>query len=379
MNYTSSMNNSIHLAIDAVGGKFGGIAAGLVGILEAALNNSRVSKITLFCTPLEKRLFKIPSAAKLIEVPKPWVDKNYALRILWYKWLLGLECKRIEADVLLASDNYGTGGFGVPYATYVRQSLPFSHEALDLLSMMDRFINKIRKYEILSSCRNASKVICQSAVMKDWLTDSFGLDPAKVVTVYSPPKRMCLTSNAPLLPETNIHLDNSHRLLYVGSDYPYKKLDTAVYGMELIRKQFSTAQLTLTLPINHRYASFPGVKCIGYLNDEQLAEAYISADILVLPSLVESGPQPPYEAMTFGIPVLIADRPYAHDICCDAAIFFDPNSPADFAEKAIQLLTDEALRQTLIERGFDLVEKRRAEQPFKKIIDIVVECALKKI
>ncbi len=372
------MINPIHLAIDAVGGKFGGIAAGLIGILEAALNDSRVSTITLFCTPPEKRLFKIPSAAKLVQVPKPWVDKNYALRILWYEWLLGFECKRIKADALLVSDNYGRGGFGVPYATYVRQSLPFSHEALDLLSMMDRFINRIRKYEILSSCRNASKVICQSDVMKDWLTDSFGLDPARVVTVYSSPKRLCVTSNATLFPEANIQSDNSRRLLYVGCDYPYKKLDTAVYGMESIRQQFATTELTLTLPIDHHYASLPGVKCIGYLGDEQLAEAYISADVLVLPSLVESGPQTPFEAMSFGTPVLIADRPYAHDICRHAALFFDPNSPEDFAEKAIQLLTDQGLRQTLIERGFKLVEKRRAEQPFKKIIDIVVECAHKK-
>ena len=325
------IKNHIHLAIDAVGGKVGGIAAGLLGILEAALNDQRISKITLFCTPPEKRLFQIPSDVKLIETPKPWVDRNSALRVLWYEWLLPLECKRIEADVLLVSDNYGRGGFGIPYVTYVRQSLPFSDEALDLLSMRDQFINRVRKYEIRSSCRTASRIICQSAVMKDWLTDSFCLDPVKVVMVYSSPKRLSSSSNASLFSEVSIQSDNSHRLLYVGCDYPYKKLDTAVDGMKSIRRQFPKAELTLTLPIDHHYASVPGVKCVGYLNDDQLALAYKSSDVLVLPSLVESGPQTPFEAMSLGISVLIADRPYAHDICENAALFFDPNGPIDFA------------------------------------------------
>ena len=129
----------------------------------------------------------------------------------------------------------------------------------------------------------------------------------------------------------------------------------------------------MTLPSDHAYGVLPGISCVGYLNDEELSKAYQTAAVLVLPSLVESGPQPPLEAMSLGTPVIVADRPYAHDICEDAAIFFDPNSPEDFAEKAIHLLSDLMLRRDLIAKGLALVESRRAAEPYKQIVQILLD------
>ena len=173
----------------------------------------------------------------------------------------------------------------------------------------------------------------------------------------------------------NTSIEIPGRLLYVGVDYPYKKLEKLVSGLDLIRRRFPNAVLRLTLPPDHPYSVKPGVKCLGYLNDEQLSDAYRGSDILVLPSLLESGPQSPMEAMSLGTPVLVADRPYAHDICDDAALFFDPLSPEDFAEKAIRLLTDQTLRKILIARGYALIEKRRSEKPYQKMVDILVDVA----
>lgn len=367
------MNNPIHLAIDAVGAKHGGAATVLIDLLNAVIEDVRVTKITLFCSPSKRRLFKMPSSDKLIEAPKPWVDRNYALRILWYEWLLGLECRRIRADVLLVSANFGRAGFGVPHVTFIQQSLPFSKEAVASFSSLPMTIKiGFIGWQMKRSCQKAARVVCQSSVMKDWITDTFRLDPARVVPVYSEPRQLSKLNSPKSFPETDGHLGS---LLYVGNDAPYKMLKTLVEGIELIRRSFSRAELIMTLPSNHHYSSQLGVECVGYLSDERLAQAYLNADVLVLPSLVETVGMPTLEAMSLGTPVLVADRPYAHDICEDAALFFDPNSPKDFAEKAIRVLTDNTLRQTLITKGLKLVEKRRAEQPYKKIIDIVVKCA----
>lgn len=367
----------IHIAIDAMGAKHGGSATGLAGILDAALNEPSISRITLFCSPPGKRLFKFPSSLKLVEMAKPWIDKNYALRVLWYEWLLGYECRKIGADVLLIAANFGRAGFGVSHVTFVRQSLPFSKEALDsFCTTRDRLISRSYSIRMMRSCRTAARVICQSSVMKTALTEAFRLDPTRVTTVYSAPKQLGLPNNPKPFPKKNEFPGDQYRLLYVGTDTPYKKLTTLVEGLKSIQSRFPSAELILTLPKNHRYASVPGVNCVSYLHNDQLADAYRSADILVLPSLVESGPQPPIEAMSLGTPVLIADRPYAHDICGDAAFFFDPLSPQDFSEKAILLLQDKVLRDSLIQKGYALIAKRREEKPYQRIIDICVEVAL---
>lgn len=119
----------IHLAVYAIGARYGGPATGLVDILNAVFKDPRVAQITLFCSPHEKRLFKIPYSEKLIEAPKPWIDRNYLLPMLWFDWLLGTKCKRIGADILLIASNFGRAGLGIPHVTSVQQSLPFSEEA----------------------------------------------------------------------------------------------------------------------------------------------------------------------------------------------------------------------------------------------------------
>jgi glycosyltransferase involved in cell wall biosynthesis/ubiquinone/menaquinone biosynthesis C-methylase UbiE len=333
-----------------------------------------VGRITLFCTPSKLRLFDLPSSDKLAPVEKPWVDANYVLRVLWYEWLLGIECIQRNVDVVFVSANFGCARFGVPHVTYIRQSLPFSKEALATLPRSKmRFKSRFYRWQMRRSCRKAARIICQSSVMKEWVTTAFALDPKKVEAIYYTPKDLRQELGSCLAVNTGAPTSASGRLLYVGSDYSYKRLNTALTGMDLLRRRIPSAELALTLPKDHAYHKRSGVTCLGYLDDEALGRAYRASDVVILPSLVESGPQPPVEAMSLGIPVLIADRPYAHDICEDAALFFDPHGPQDFAEKAIQMLTDEGLRRDLISKGLALVERRRAADPYKQMIQILLD------
>ena len=366
----------IHLAIDAIGAKHSGSATVLTDILNSVIEDPRVSKITLFCSPSHRRLFELPTSQKLVAVPRSWIDSNYFFRMIWYECLLGVTCRLLGVDVLLIASNFGKTLFGVPHVTNIQQSLPFSEEAI---SSFRSILKTVRfgavRWQMKRSCKSADCVICQSSVMKDWLTNAFRLDLARVAAIYTAPRPLGPSNISESLRKKGLQEGDSYRLLYVGSDYPYKKIDTAIKALELIRRRFPATELTLTLPKNHHCSSLSGINCVGYLNDDRLAQAYLDADILVLPSLVETVGLPTLEAMSLGIPVLVADRPYAHDICENAALFFDPFSPEDFAEKAIQLLTDQNLRKTLIERGYTLIEKRRAEKPYQKMVDILVDVA----
>ncbi len=180
----------IHLAIDAVGARYGGSATERLDILHTVIDDPRIDKVTLFCSPPEKRLFDLPCSTKLIEAPQKLIDKYYVLRLLWYEYLLGMECKKIGADILLIASNFGKADFNLPHVTYVQQSLPFSQEAMNTLPTKDRFINRVRRTVMRRSCRKASRVICQSSTMQNWLTEAFQLDPARLTTIYTVPKSL---------------------------------------------------------------------------------------------------------------------------------------------------------------------------------------------
>jgi glycosyltransferase involved in cell wall biosynthesis len=370
------VSNGIHLAVEATGTKFGGLETGLLTFLERALQDERVGKITLFCSSGRYRSFDLPSSPKIRTIENGWCERNYVLRVGWYELGLGISCRIIHCDVLLAFSEFGIGRFAVPHVTWVRQSLPFDEEAIAAFnSSRWRFHIMMVRHQMRRSCRSAQQVLAQSSVMKDWICSSFKIDPQKVTVIYSSPKPM----PAPLYPSPKLapmRLDNSGpRLLYVGSEYPYKKLDTAVVGLAGLREVWPEAQLFLTLPEDHTYGAKPGVNCLGYLRGADLTEAYQLADALILPSLVESGPQTPLEAMSLGRPVLVADRPYAHDVCRDAAVFFDPWSPSDLVRKASLLFSDERLRKSLVQKGMALVQERRAAKPYEQMLDVLIETA----
>ena len=73
-------------------------------------------------------------------------------------------------------------------------------------------------------------------------------------------------------------------------------------------------------------------------------------------------------------PILTTDLPFARDICGAAALYFNPESVEDAAEKIQQLIVDSELRLRLIANGlkrlkaFDLPEER-----FRKILSVLLE------
>ena len=74
-------------------------------------------------------------------------------------------------------------------------------------------------------------------------------------------------------------------------------------------------------------------------------------------------------------PVLAADRPYAHDVCESAAVFFDPLSPADLADKAFCLLQNRGLSSEMIQRGRALLSRRAVDIRYRGMIDALVRSA----
>jgi glycosyltransferase involved in cell wall biosynthesis len=55
--------------------------------------------------------------------------------------------------------------------------------------------------------------------------------------------------------------------------------------------------------------------------------------------------------MACGCPVIASDRTSVPEVCGEAALYCNPLSPGDIAEKILRLLSDEALRATLVRAG----------------------------
>ena len=75
--------SSFHLAVDAVGAKYGGGAVVLSDVLNAAIRCSAIGKVTVLCSPRKLRRFELPVSPKLAEIECAAAEATFLGRMHW--------------------------------------------------------------------------------------------------------------------------------------------------------------------------------------------------------------------------------------------------------------------------------------------------------
>jgi glycosyltransferase involved in cell wall biosynthesis len=97
----------------------------------------------------------------------------------------------------------------------------------------------------------------------------------------------------------------------------------------------------------------PRIRHLGYVTAETLPALYRRAVAMVYPSLYEGFGVPTVEAMACGCPVAASPRGSLGEVCGDAALMFDPESPEEIADALDRLAADAALRERLRAAGLE--------------------------
>jgi glycosyltransferase involved in cell wall biosynthesis len=112
-------------------------------------------------------------------------------------------------------------------------------------------------------------------------------------------------------------------------------------------------------------AAGPDVHFAGFLNQSELPEAYVAADVFCLPSVVnETWGLVVNEAMNFGLPVVVSDKVgSAADLVRPGwnGCVVPAGDPAALADALGRLVTDAELRREYGERGKELVSEYSIE------------------
>jgi glycosyltransferase involved in cell wall biosynthesis len=82
-----------------------------------------------------------------------------------------------------------------------------------------------------------------------------------------------------------------------------------------------------------------------------LVKKHQQANLVFVPSLLETFSASYLEAMAMGKPLVVADRPFARDICQGAALFVDPLDADGSADAILDLYKRPDLQKRLVERG----------------------------
>jgi glycosyltransferase involved in cell wall biosynthesis len=203
--------------------------------------------------------------------------------------------------------------------------------------------------------RKAERVICVSEFTAGELARLTGMERARMRVIHNgvEPSWSGVERVAPR--------DGRPYFLYVGNVKPHKNLARLVdafagvagrvpHDLVIVGKRegFITGDETVA----GRAASLgERVRFTGFIDDCELACYFAGADCLVFPSLYEGFGLPPLEAMACGCPVLASRAASLPEVCADAALYCDPYSVPDIAEKLVLMAGDRPLREDLARRG----------------------------
>jgi glycosyltransferase involved in cell wall biosynthesis len=141
-------------------------------------------------------------------------------------------------------------------------------------------------------------------------------------------------------------------LLFVGRLAPNKRVPVLVEALALLRNHTPTVHAVIIGDTSDLYNQ-EAIRCrqraaelgvadrlhfLGHVSDEELRDAYRSADVFVMPSRHEGFCIPVLEAMASGLPVLAARSGALPETTAGAGLTFAPDDPADLARQTERIL-----------------------------------------
>ncbi len=179
-------------------------------------------------------------------------------------------------------------------------------------------------------------------------------------------------------------------VLYVGGIDRRKNIIKLVEAINIIRNK---RNMDVKLVIVGEYKQIKGMSYLtesdiisddkikefvfftGFTDKRKLIELYNNASVFVLPSLYEGFGLTVLEAMSCGVPVVVSDMEWGHEITGGNALFADPKNAEDIAEKILCLLNDKELADKLIKSGLEHIKNFSWKDTARKTLEIYKKVA----
>jgi glycosyltransferase involved in cell wall biosynthesis len=217
----------------------------------------------------------------------------------------------------------------------------------------------------------ADHIFAVSHASKRDLARFFHIPESKISVVYDAVDERFLTEPLPADADRILerHAVNSPYVLYAGNIRPQKNLPRLIEAFAVAKAElrgnpeFDQLKLLVIGEALNRHADLrravvrarvrEDVRFLGFVPRPVLRVFYSRALAFLFPSLYEGFGLPPLEAMAHGTPVLTSNVSSLPEVFQEAALLVNPENVFDIARGIRQILTENALRQTLRRRGYE--------------------------
>lgn len=234
----------------------------------------------------------------------------------------------------------------------------------------------------------ADRILAVSQSSKRELSRTFGVSENKIEVVYNALDERFLIEPMPNDADRILerHAVTDPFVLYAGNIKPQKNLPRLIEAFAVAKAglrdhpEYSGLKLLLIGDATDEHSDLRRavvrsrlqgeVRFLGFLPHAVLRVFYSRARAFLFPSLYEGFGLPPLEAMAHGTPVLTSSVSSLPEVFGDAALMVNPENVFEIARGICQILTETALRETLVSRGHELVRKYSWERSADQVREV---------
>jgi glycosyltransferase involved in cell wall biosynthesis len=235
---------------------------------------------------------------------------------------------------------------------------------------------------------SAKHVLTVSRSTKEDLMNIFGMPDSKISVVHNALDERFAVSHTP---DERKHVLERYQLkdpfvLYSGKIRPHKNLHRLIEAFAVLKSELIDDETFKNLKLiiigdelsKHQYLRLTvirsgaqqDVRFFGFVPYPILRVFYQSAALFAFPSLYEGFGLPPLEAMANRTPVIASNTSSLPEVLEDAAVLVNPENVFDIARGMKHILSDDELRQKLVQKGLEQVAKFSWSFAAQKVVDM---------
>jgi glycosyltransferase involved in cell wall biosynthesis len=219
--------------------------------------------------------------------------------------------------------------------------------------------------QIDQAWRNTDHIIAVSEATKQDSIKMLGVPENKITVIHE-------AANPIYKPlpkdEAKHHIAKKYKLnqdfiLFVSTIEPRKNLPGLLQAYRRLRDEYKQDELLVLAGANgwlwqevyetvDRLNLRQHVLFLGHVPSEDLVYLYNAARLFVHPAFYEGFGLPPLEAMNCGVPIVVSNTSAFPEVVGDAGLMINPNDIDGLTVAMWHGLTEEGLRQDMIQKGF---------------------------
>jgi glycosyltransferase involved in cell wall biosynthesis len=308
--------------------------------------------IFFFDRPFDERFVFSDNVTPVVVHPPA---RHPILQIIWFDYAIPRALKKYKCDAFVSTDGYLSLKSDLPQLTVIHD-LNFEHNPSDLPKNALKFLKK--RFPLFA--QRADRICTVSNFSKKDLIDTYGISAEKIDVTHNGVSPIFKVIQPEEKEEIQLKYSQGQPyILFVGAIHKRKNVQRLIEAFTKLKSEGAIPHHLLIVGepmwksqvVNVDEAMQDTIHFTGHVSLDDLAKIMGSAECLAFVSYFEGFGIPLIEAMQSGVPVLAGDRTALPEVGGDAVLYCNPYSVDSITSQLKTILTDEALRKDLIQKG----------------------------